>query len=75
MPQVGITIAAPRSVPFGTWVTLEIDGKKIRRKVQDRTARRFDKPRAKAPRWDIFVRTHEEAKRHGVKEVRIVEMK
>jgi len=72
MPRVGITISAPRAVPLGTRVNIEGIGWWT---VQDRTAKRFDKPKAKRPRWDLFVKTHEEAKRHGVKEVRILEMR
>ncbi len=61
-PAVGITVAAPRSVPLGTWVTLEIPGLGwLRRRVDDRTARRFD------GRWDVFVHTHREAKLFGIR--------
>ena len=59
-PVPGVTLAAPRSVPFGMWVTVEAPGiGRIRRRVEDRTARRFD------GRWDLFVATHEEAERFG----------
>lgn len=59
-PVPGVTLAAPRSVPFGRWVTMDVPGiGRIRRRVEDRTARRFD------GRWDLFVATHEEAERFG----------
>ena len=62
VPKVGVTVAAPRNVRFGTWVRIEIPGQPaIVRRVEDRTARRFD------GRWDVLVKTHEEAKRFGIK--------
>lgn len=62
VPKVGVTIAAPRNVRFGTWVRIEIPGQPVMvRRVEDRTARRFD------GRWDVLVRTHDEAKRFGIK--------
>jgi 3D (Asp-Asp-Asp) domain-containing protein len=54
-PREGVTIAAPRHIPFGTRV--EIDGRVY--VVQDRTAKRFD------GRWDIFMNSHKEAKKFG----------
>lgn len=62
MPRVGITISAPRSVPFGTKVELAGIGKRV---VQDRASLRFDH------RWDVFVGSHEEAKRLGIKKVMV----
>ena len=61
-PRVGVTIAAPRSVPFGTWVELRIPGVgTLRRRVDDRTHRRFD------GRWDVFVADHRQAQLFGRK--------
>lgn len=61
-PVPGVTLAAPRGVPFGRWVSIEVPGLgRIRRRVEDRTARRFE------GRWDIFVPTHEEAERFGAR--------
>lgn len=62
-PKVGITIAAPRNIPLGTRVYVEGVGE---RTVQDRTARKYN------GRWDLFVGTHKEAKKHGIKKVKIV---
>lgn len=62
MPRVGITISAPRSVPFGTRVELAGIGRRI---VQDRTSLRYDH------RWDVFVSSHEKAKRLGIKKVMV----
>lgn len=54
-PREGITIAAPRSIPFGTKVKVA-DREYI---VQDRTAKRFD------GRWDIYMNSHQAAKKFG----------
>jgi 3D (Asp-Asp-Asp) domain-containing protein len=64
MPQAGRTIAAPRSVPFGTRV--EIEGRVYI--VEDRTAIRYD------GRWDVFMSTHRKAKEFGKKKI-IVKIK
>lgn len=68
-PQVGVSIAAPRSVPFGTWV--RIDGIGWRR-VDDRTHPRIDG-------WDEFVGSahgdHRKAKRLGIRRVRVLELR
>jgi len=61
-PKEGITVAAPRSIPFGTVVEIEGVGRRI---VQDRTAKRFD------GRWDIYFDSHQEAKRFGKKKLKI----
>lgn len=58
-PVEGVTIAAPRSIPFGTRVWTPL-GWRI---VQDRTARRYD------GRWDIYFRRHADAKRFGIVKV------
>lgn len=60
IPRVGVTVAAPRSVPFGTMVTIDVPGiGRIRRRVEDRTARRY------GHRWDVYVHRHTEAKEFG----------
>lgn len=60
-PVPGVTVAAPRGVPFGRWAVIEVPGLgRLRRRVEDRTAKRFD------GRWDVFFATHEEAKRFGI---------
>lgn len=56
MPVVGITVAGPRNIPFGTRVYIEGVGELI---VQDRTAKRFD------GRWDVFKASHKEAQLFG----------
>jgi hypothetical protein len=61
-PVLGVTIAAPRSVPFGTWVEIQLPaGRVLRRRVDDRTHRRYD------GRWDVLVRTHLEAREFGLR--------
>lgn len=57
-PVQGVTVAAPRSVPFGTLVN--IDGVGLRT-VQDRMARRYD------GRWDVYFERHEDAKQFGIR--------
>ncbi len=61
MPKVGVTIAAPRSIPLGTKVYL---GSRTLI-VQDRTSRKYN------GRWDLFVESHEQAKKFGKKKVEI----
>lgn len=56
-PTQGITIAASRTIPFGS--TVIIAGHIY--KVQDRLARRYDK------RFDIYFRSHEAARNFGIK--------
>lgn len=56
-PVQGITIAASRTIPFGTQVF--IDNKQFL--VQDRLAKRFDS------RFDLYFHKHEDAKKFGVK--------
>ena len=62
MPLAGRTIAAPRSIPFGTLINIKGIGL---RRVEDRLARRFD------DRLDVFMPTHKEAVRFGKRMVRI----
>lgn len=57
MPRAGVTVAASRTIPFGTTVLIpSLNGKRI---VQDRLAKRYDN------RVDIFMSTHDEAKKWG----------
>lgn len=62
MPVAGVTIAAPRSIKFGTVLHIEGIGD---RTVQDRLARRFD------DRIDIYFKTHAEAKRFGIHKLNV----
>jgi peptidoglycan DL-endopeptidase CwlO len=63
-PQVGITIAAPRNIPFGT--KLYIPELSLSRTVYDRTALKYD------GRWDLFVSSHKEARKFGKKKVKLI---
>lgn len=56
-PKQGRTVAAPRSISFGTRVRIE--GFNTTFIVEDRTARRFD------GRWDIFFAKHKDALKFG----------
>lgn len=60
-PVTGVTIAAPRSVPFGTRVLVTIPGLMHRKvfRVDDRTHRSHDGT------WDIFMAGHRDAVRFG----------
>jgi 3D (Asp-Asp-Asp) domain-containing protein len=64
MPKQGVTIAAPRSIPFGKILEIEGVGRRV---VQDRLAQAYDK------RIDIFVRSHRIAKRFGIRKLRVTE--
>ena len=57
-PTQGITIAASRSLPFGTMIHIPSVGW---RKVEDRLAKRFDK------RVDIYFTKHKDAKKFGIR--------
>ena len=65
-PVAGVSIAAPRWVPFGTIVDIHLASGVYRRKVDDRTARRWD------GRWDVLVGSHRHAKHWGVKHGTVV---
>ena len=66
-PVIGVTVAAPRSIPLGTIVTIILpDGSKLIRRVDDRMSKRFPN------RWDLFVGSHKEATRFGIQKVRIL---
>lgn len=56
-PTQGITIAASRTIKFGSLV--EVDGRRYI--VQDRLAKRYDS------RFDIYFEYHEKAKQFGIK--------
>lgn len=59
-PIAGVTLAAPRGIPFGRWVVIDIPGVgRIRRRVEDRTAIRHD------GKWDVYLSNHEDAQRFG----------
>jgi len=62
MPKEGITIAAPRNIPFGTVLEIESIGTRV---VQDRTALKFN------GRIDLYFESHESAKRFGKKTLRV----
>ena len=56
--RAGVTVAASRTLPFGTEIHIKDIGHRI---VQDRLAPQYDY------RFDVFVNTHEEAKRLGIR--------
>ena len=56
-PREGITIAAPRAIPLGSAITINSHTYT----VEDRTAQRYD------GRFDIYFRSHAEAKRFGIR--------
>jgi 3D (Asp-Asp-Asp) domain-containing protein len=56
----GITVAAPRSIPFGTRLDIQNVGVRI---VSDRLALKFDN------RIDVFFNSHEKAKQFGIKKL------
>lgn len=62
-PKQGVTVAASRSIPFGT--RLYIDGVGWRT-VQDRLATRFDN------RIDVFFTSHKEALQFGKQKRKVV---
>ena len=62
MPKQGVTIAAPRWIPFGTVLDIRGVGRRV---VQDRLALRYDN------RIDIFMHSHSEAKRFGTKKLSV----
>lgn len=63
MPHPEHTVAAPRNIPMGTLVMIEGIGL---RRVQDRMHKRY-----KGKRLDVFMRTHEAAKKFGVKKLHV----
>jgi len=62
MPVAGITVAGPRSVPFGTRVRIEGVGVRV---VQDRLAKKYDE------RFDVYFADHQQALRFGEQTLRV----
>lgn len=62
-PKQGITVAASRSIPFGTILNIEGVGSRI---VQDRLAKKYDN------RVDVFFNNHKEALKFGKQNRRVV---
>lgn len=56
-PQQGITIAASRTLPFGTAVIIDNHSYT----VQDRLAKKYDS------RFDIYFSNHKDALRYGIR--------
>ena len=56
MPTIGVSVAGPRWMPFGTQVWIPSVGW---RTVQDRTAWKYE------GRVDVFMATHKKAKKFG----------
>ena len=63
-PVEGITVAASRSIPFGTIIHLTVPGAFTNRPfvIQDRLAKRFD------GRVDLFIADHKRALKWGKRE-------
>ena len=61
-PRQGVTVAAPRRVPFGTVVWIRGVGRRV---VQDRTAIRYD------GRWDVYFDRHQDAVRFGKRQIAV----
>jgi len=62
MPKPGITVAGPRSIPFGTRVWIEGVGVRV---VQDRLARKYD------GRFDLYFSSHADALRFGKRSLKV----
>ena len=62
MPRAGITVAAPRSIPFGTRVRIGDLGVFV---VQDRLAKRYDN------RFDVFMESHATARAFGKRSLKV----
>lgn len=62
MPQAWRTIAASRSLPFGTMMMIPNVGW---RKVEDRLAKKYDS------RVDVFMNSHKEAKKFGIRKEKV----
>lgn len=62
MPVAGVTVAGPRSIPFGTRVWIEGVGERV---VQDRLARKYD------GRFDVYFSSHAEALRFGNRTLKV----
>lgn len=62
-PIAGRTVAASRTIPFGTKVYIETVGW---REVHDRLAKRYDN------RIDVFMNSHTDAKKFGIKKLKVI---
>lgn len=65
-PKQGITIAAPRNIPFKTKLLIENVGI---RTVQDRLAKKYDS------RIDVYFTNHAHALQFGIKKLKVKEIK
>lgn len=63
-PTINRTIAAPRSIPFGSTIYF-LDSSLSPRIVEDRLARRFDN------RLDVFMLEHKEARKFGKRKLKV----
>lgn len=61
-PAAGVTVAAPRRLPFGTKLVIPGLGERV---VQDRLARRFD------DRIDVYFSNHNQALKWGIKRLEV----
>lgn len=64
-PKQGVTVAAPRWLPLGTPVQIELAGGWKQFLAQDRTAKKFN------GRFDVYFDSHKEALRFGKQTVRV----
>lgn len=62
MPVAGVTVAGPRSIPFGTRVWIDGVGERV---VQDRLARKYDS------RFDLYFASHADALRFGKRQLKV----
>ena len=62
-PVQGVTVAASRSIPFGTRIHIEGVGW---RTVQDRMAKKYDKTRC-----DVYFDSHKKAREFGIKRLKV----
>jgi len=62
-PVQGVTVAASRSIPFGTVIEIEGVGRRV---VQDRMHKKFD-----GTRMDIYFSSHKAAKHFGIKRLKV----
>ncbi len=65
-PTQGITVAASRTIPFGSTVLIPSINPTNRWKVQDRLAKRYDQ------RVDIYFQRHIDAKRFGIRTNKVI---
>lgn len=62
-PREGITIAASRSIPFGTRIYIPSVGWRV---VQDRLAKKYDS------RIDVYFKSHQQAKKFGKRKEKVI---